>query len=348
MARPAATAEAQAAPLISVIIPCYNVAPWAERCIRSVLAQEGVRLEVVAVDDRSGDGTGALLDDLALGDARLKVLHLPANVGLHAARRAGFQAATGALIGFVDGDDHVDPAMYARLAGALVRTGADIALGGWRAAWEDGQEESAFNHPAERVITDDLPGRFARFEFGKGVVWNKLYRRAIITPAMGMELDRALDSGADYLIGFGNFMRAEKVVTVPGALYHYALRRASMSNAMDRAKAFTHLLACYAAAVTLYAPEGETLLAAIDESYRRQLHFSGYRVDHPADLQTYGPQLARAMARLAEHRPQAIHALVRTFDPEATPLPPMRPRYYLGQARAALRKALRAMIKGRA
>ncbi|MFT3885235.1 MAG: glycosyltransferase family 2 protein [Flavobacteriales bacterium] len=332
-------------PLISVIIPSYNMAPWVERCVRSVLGQAHARLEVIAVNDRSTDDTGTLLDALAASDPRLKVLHLPVNLGLHAARRAGFEAAQADLIGFVDSDDHVPADLYALLAEALARTGADIALGGWRAVGEDGRAESEFTYSDEQVFTDDLPGRFARLEFSKGVVWNKLYRREIIAPAMAMKLDRAVDSGADYIIGLGNFMRARKVVTVPGATYFYVQRRASMSNGMDRAKAFAHLVRCHATAISQYAADGEQILAAVDESYRRQLRFSCYTMDNQSDLLPYRDELSQALARIAEVRPQAIYPLIHTFDrsTEADPVLPLR--FHLGQIRISLGKVLTTLFK---
>lgn len=329
---------------ISVIIPCYNMAPWVERCVYSVLRQEGVLVEVIAVNDCSTDNTGALLDALASAEPRLKVLHLPVNVGLHAARRAGFREARHDLIGFIDSDDHIPANMYARLAEAMERTGADMALGGWRAVDENGGTVAEFSYAREQVFMDDLPGRFARFQFSKGVVWNKLYRRAVIAPAMAMELDRALDSGADYIIGFGNFMRAGKVVTVPGATYYYVQRGASMSNSMDRAKAFAFLIDCYTTSLEQYAGAGTAVLDAIDASYRHQLRFPAYSVTAPDTLLPYRDQLSRALGRMAAIRPQSIAFLVQTFHPEVRPAGRLPVRYHLGQVRQGLAGALRTLL----
>ena len=61
--------------LVSIVVPCYNVERWLEACLRSILAQTHRRIEVIAVNDRSTDGTGTVLDRMAAEDARLRVIH---------------------------------------------------------------------------------------------------------------------------------------------------------------------------------------------------------------------------------------------------------------------------------
>lgn len=336
------------APLISVIVPCYNMEPWAERCIGSLLAQHHANLEIIAVNDCSSDGTGALLDGMALKDDRVKPLHLPANGGLHAARQAGFSVAKGDLIGFVDADDHVGPEMYASLAGALLRTGADMALCGHRGVLGNGAVQRHHDYGKEAVLEDRLLERFAHGEFGSGVIWSKLYRRHIIQPGMELALDRRLDSGADYIVGVGCFTRAHRVVTVPGTPYHYALRTESMSMSMQAARAFVFLLDCYAACLEVYSREPEAVLHQVDTLYQRQLWFNGYRVVQTEDLLPHRAYLAGVVARLGQVRPQALYGLVHTFDPVTQPPAPQQARYHLGQARRALANTLKALIHGRA
>lgn len=336
------------ASLISVIVPCYNMEPWAERCIGSLLAQHYANMEIIAVNDCSTDGTGALLDRLALKDDRVKPLHLPANGGLHAARQAGFNVARGDLIGFVDADDHVGPDMYASLAGALQRTGADMALCGHRGVLGNGTVQRHHDYGKEEVLEDRLLERFAQGEFGSGVIWSKLYRRHIIQPGMELALDRRLDSGADYIVGVGCFTKAHRVTTVPGTPYHYALRAESMSMSMQAARAFVFLLDCYTACLEVYAREPEAVLHQVDTLYQRQLRFNGYRVAQAEDLLPHRAYLAEVVAHLGQVRPQALYGLVHTFDPVVQPTAPQRARYHLGQVRRSLAKALHALSQGRA
>ncbi|MYR88482.1 glycosyltransferase, partial [Streptomyces sp. SID685] len=96
-------------PRFSVIVPCYQVQAYLRECLDSVLAQSYGDLEVIAVDDRSPDDCGAILDEYAARDPRVKVLHLPENMGLGRARNAGLPHATGDYLFFLDSDDTLTP-----------------------------------------------------------------------------------------------------------------------------------------------------------------------------------------------------------------------------------------------
>lgn len=115
-------------PLISVIVPCYNVEPYLERCFASIAGQSYGHIEVILVDDGSTDGTGALCDRLAVTDSRARVVH-KANGGLSDARNAGIDVAHGELLAFVDSDDYMPPHAIATLLGVMQATGADISEG---------------------------------------------------------------------------------------------------------------------------------------------------------------------------------------------------------------------------
>lgn len=101
-------------PLISVIIPVYNVEKFLNRCVQSVLGQTYEQLEVILVDDGSSDSSSQICDEIAAEDSRVKVVHKP-NGGLSSARNLGLSQATGDYIGFVDSDDTVNKTMYADL-----------------------------------------------------------------------------------------------------------------------------------------------------------------------------------------------------------------------------------------
>lgn len=90
---------------VSVVVPVYNVAPYLEKCVASVLGQSEQDFEVILVDDGSSDGSGELCDALCLRDSRIKVIH-QANGGLSAARNTGIRKAEGEIIMFLDSDDY--------------------------------------------------------------------------------------------------------------------------------------------------------------------------------------------------------------------------------------------------
>lgn len=114
-------------PLLSIIVPVYDVERYLPKCMDSILAQTFTDFELILVDDGSPDNCPALCDAAAAKDARIRVIHQK-NGGLSAARNAGLDAARGAWIGFVDSDDYIAPEMYEALYHAVQSTGADLAL----------------------------------------------------------------------------------------------------------------------------------------------------------------------------------------------------------------------------
>lgn len=91
--------------LISFIIPVYNVVPYLEHCVRSILSQRYRDIELLLINDGSTDGSAALCDELSTSDKRIRVIHQH-NQGLSAARNNGLAAARGEYIVFVDSDDY--------------------------------------------------------------------------------------------------------------------------------------------------------------------------------------------------------------------------------------------------
>ena len=113
-------------PLITVIVPVYNVMEFLPRCVESITAQTYERLEILLVDDGSTDGTGELCDRLGASDSRIRVFHKE-NGGSSSARNLGMAYAAGEYVGFVDSDDYLDPDVYERLLDAVVRYGVGAA-----------------------------------------------------------------------------------------------------------------------------------------------------------------------------------------------------------------------------
>lgn len=93
-------------PLISVIVPVYNIIPYLPRCVESLQKQTYPELEILLIDDGSTDDTPALCDRLAENDPRIRVFHKE-NGGPSSARNFGLTQAAGAYVGFVDSDDYV-------------------------------------------------------------------------------------------------------------------------------------------------------------------------------------------------------------------------------------------------
>lgn len=119
-------------PLVSVIIPIYNVEKWLPECVDSVLNQTYKNLEVILVDDGSPDGCPAICDEYATRDPRIKVIHKP-NGGLSDARNAGIEAVTGDYVVFIDSDDYWDdPNGITKLYDIATEFNSDVTLFGMK------------------------------------------------------------------------------------------------------------------------------------------------------------------------------------------------------------------------
>lgn len=173
-------------PLISVIIPVYNVEKYLHRCLDSVIAQTYQNLEIICVDDGSIDESGRICNQYAVRDARIKVIHQE-NQGLSAARNRGLDAADGEYIAFVDSDDYILEGMYKKMLDKLLDYSVDLCVCQWQYEFSDGMQVVKKKNIDPTIYGCKTSLEFARFlyrgNYENGVVvaaWNKLYRRALL------------------------------------------------------------------------------------------------------------------------------------------------------------------------
>ncbi|KAB7788204.1 glycosyltransferase family 2 protein [Bifidobacterium cebidarum] len=119
-----------AEPLVSVVVPVYNVVRTLDRCMRSIVRQTYRHLEIILVDDGSTDGSSRLCDVWGARDVRITVIH-QRNQGLSAARNAGVDHAHGAFLCFVDSDDWLAPEYAGAMVDAAIRYHADLVICGY-------------------------------------------------------------------------------------------------------------------------------------------------------------------------------------------------------------------------
>lgn len=215
--------------LISIVIPAYNIENCIAGTLDSVLAQTYRNLQIIVVNDGSKDGTGAVLDEYARKDSRIKVIHKE-NGGVTSARVRGIAEAEGQYIGFVDGDDYIEPQMYQRLMENLNTHGAEISHCGYQMVFPSGKIDYYYNtgkltvQPEDQGCTDLLDGSFVE----PGLV-NKLYRRELF---VGLEewIDPTIRINEDLLMNFYLFRRAKMSVFEDVCPYHYVLRKGSAAT----------------------------------------------------------------------------------------------------------------------
>ncbi len=128
---------------ISVIVPVYNVEKYLRECIDSVIAQSFTDWELILVDDGSPDQCGAICDEYAARDARVRVIHKE-NGGVGRARNTGLLAAEGKYVTFIDSDDWIEQNMLRDLHNSITEANADCAVCGLHYVFEDGREDQIY------------------------------------------------------------------------------------------------------------------------------------------------------------------------------------------------------------
>lgn len=168
-------------PLISIILPIYNVEKYLKRCIDSVINQTYKNLEIILVDDGSTDRCPEICDKYAKRDNRIKVIHKK-NGGQSDARNAGIALAGGELIGFVDPDDRIHPDMYSKMYLQMVEDKSDIVSCSFVKEYESDLNTQTNNFSCEKFVLNKISA-MNELLIGKRikeVIWDKLYRAEIV------------------------------------------------------------------------------------------------------------------------------------------------------------------------
>ena len=207
-------------PLISVIVPVYNVEPYLRKCLDSILNQTYRNLEIIIVDDGSTDDSGKICDEYH--DSRIQVFHTE-NRGLSAARNLGLDHAAGQYIGFVDSDDWIEPDMYEVLLNKALETGADVVECGVYITSQNKTEEKKRRNSI--LSGADAVGELLQDKLADNA-WNKLYIKQCFLTIRFPEGMIFEDIATTYKV----FAAANLVAIVDAVEYHYIRRRGSLSR----------------------------------------------------------------------------------------------------------------------
>lgn len=216
--------------LISIIVPVYNIAAYLKRCITSILNQTYTNIEIIAVDDGSTDDSLSILQKISLTDNRLYVIHQE-NGGVTKARLTGVRAARGEWIGFVDGDDEIEPDMYARLLNNAQEYDADISHCGYQMVFPS--RIDYYYNTGRLVQQDKKTGMFDLISgrFVEPGLWNKLYHKKLFHNFLHNEvLDYSIRNYEDLLMNFFLFQEADLSIYEDFCPYHYMIRKGSAAT----------------------------------------------------------------------------------------------------------------------
>ncbi|MBO7281469.1 MAG: glycosyltransferase [Bacteroidaceae bacterium] len=203
-------------PEISVIVPVYNAEAYIHRCINSLLAQTFDDFEVILVDDGSLDGSGAICDDYARKNNRVRVFHKE-NGGVASARQLGVDKARGEYTIHTDPDDWVEPTMLEELYYRAKTEKADMVICDFLVEENEGsiyRVQQPTNNSADVVLEELLLYRL------HGSLCNKLIRRECYT-LYNIAFVKGLNYCEDYLVCVKLLQKGIKVAYLNKAFYHY-------------------------------------------------------------------------------------------------------------------------------
>ena len=215
-------------PLISVIVPIYNVEQYLRKCVDSIISQTYRNLEIILIDDGSPDECGKICDEYALKDERIIVIHQK-NGGLSAARNTGLDICKGEYISFIDSDDFISPFFIEMLYRGVHDYNCEIATVEHGVSFIDGNDESVvfatdkLDCSYEEIAPREAIRMMMYQRLPNGAPW-RLYKREIFSDIRFPVGWLYEDAATTHKL----FMKAKKMVIVHADVYAYRLRQNSI------------------------------------------------------------------------------------------------------------------------
>lgn len=226
--------------LLSVVVPVYNVAPYLEQSVQSILNQTYCNIEVILVNDGSTDGSGELCQKYAALDSRIKLLSQK-NQGVTGARKNGIKLASGKYITFVDPDDYIDLDLFQRLM--EVREDFDVIICQWfreseqsvRRAYDKIQPRAYrtaedMDFLLDHMVNVSAPGGLYSIRSGvMACLWNKLYK-AEIAKEIYQQISEGIRKAEDMIFTYLYLLRCRSALITDICGYHYRVRSNSLAH----------------------------------------------------------------------------------------------------------------------
>ncbi len=228
-------------PLVSVIVPVYNVERYLEKCINSICSQSYPHIELILVDDGSTDHSGEICDRYAEANSNIKVIHQK-NAGQSKARNSGIDLAKGELLLFVDSDDYICDQMLERMYARMVQDQSDLALCGYTFYDEDGKKQGTYTFPDE--VKTGFQALMAYDKNGflmTSIIWNKLYRKFLFDQIRFPVGRVHEDEATVYLL----LDQCQKVSILAEPLYSYVQHSNTTMTSAYSVKRLDGVEACY-------------------------------------------------------------------------------------------------------
>ncbi len=220
-------------PLISVVVPVYNIREYLPDCLDSILNQSYKNIQIIIVNDGSTDNSKEIVDTYWLKfPDKIKAIHI-SNSGVTNARLTGIKEADGEWIGFVDGDDIIESDMYERLLTNAIQNQADISHCGYQTIVNGGERIHYFYNTGKTVKQDNMSGLrdLLTGEFIEPSLCNKLFNRRLFLRLFDTyALDASIKYNEDLLMNYILFKEANLSVYEDFCPYHYMSRSVSATR----------------------------------------------------------------------------------------------------------------------
>ena len=217
-------------PLISIIVPVYNVEHYIADCIDSIVSQSYKRLELILVDDGSSDNSFAICENYSQSDSRIRLMTVNRG-GVSAARNLGKDYAKGDYVLFVDSDDVLLPDALMHYVDNVNRTNADVIKSGWEAHFYDGR---VITHSYDKdVLMNDCSKFFTLVQSTQysTFIWNTLFAKRIISE---IRFDTSICWLEDHIFSYQCLLKAKSFSLIKDITYRYMVRkRTSLSNIIN-------------------------------------------------------------------------------------------------------------------
>ena len=291
-------------PKVSIIVPIYNAEKTLKRCVNSILNQDYIDFELLLIDDGSKDSSGAICDEYAAKDARVRVIHKE-NSGVSASRNLALNEAKGEYLQFLDADDWITPNATRLLVESAVLNGCDMVISDfYRVIGERLSHKGSIDE--DGVLTRE---EFANLmmenpaDFYYGVLWNKLYSRAIIEKYQ-LRMDPKISWCEDFMFNLEYIRHCENIFVLQVPIYYYVKTKGSL---VSQGMSLTKTIKTKMMVLEYYTDFYKQVLSE-EEYEKKRLQIYSYLMDMASDENVLPPLISNSK-KLGEERLQTNAAL---------------------------------------
>lgn len=227
-------------PLISIIVPVYNVEKYLSKCLDSLLSQTLSQIEIICINDHSTDGSLSILSEYEKKDSRIKVVNFQENRKIGAARNVGLRMAQAEYIGFVDSDDWVNQDMYEKLYGIACSKNADIVAPYFYYSYygENNVQKTQMGIPMENLSIEER-NKHLIININGYRFWTSLFKKTLFFDnnlffAEGIFAE-------DNAIATVVYLMASRIEQIDDTLYYYRQNNISAVRSFDNYNFFDRM-----------------------------------------------------------------------------------------------------------